>query len=56
MKLPICVIMYFCYRLNIMTTDGGFARKVFCGVSGFAIARAVVGIETAYLHEVFMIL
>ena len=42
MKLLICVIAYFGYTLNIMTTDGGFGRKVVYGVFSLAMARAVL--------------
>lgn len=53
MKLLICVIAYFGYTLNIMTTDGGFGRKVVYGVFSLAMARAVAGIGTGYLLGVF---
>ena len=49
MKLIICLIVYFGYVLNIMYTDGGFARKVVFGVFSLAMARAAAGVGLGYL-------
>lgn len=49
MKLIICLIVYFGYVLNIMYTDGGFARKVVYGVFSLAMARAAAGVGLGYL-------
>lgn len=49
MKLAVCILVYFGYVLNIMTTDGGFGRKVVYGVCSLAIARAIAGVGLGYL-------
>ena len=40
----VCLIVYFGYSLNLMTTNGGFGRKVVYGVFSLAIARALAGV------------
>lgn len=42
--LIVCLIVYFGYSLNLMTTNGGFGRKVVYGVFSLAIARALAGV------------
>lgn len=49
MKFLICLIVYFGYTLNLVYTEGGFARKVIYGVFSLAMARAVAGVGLGYL-------
>lgn len=49
MKIVVCMLVYFGYVLNIVTTDGGFGRKVVYGVFSLAIARAIAGVGLGYL-------
>ncbi len=43
-RLIVCLIVYFGYSLNLMTTNGEFGRKVVYGVFSLAIARALAGV------------
>lgn len=53
-RLFFCLLVYFGYSLNIMTTDGEFGRKVVYGVFSLALARAVAGVGLGCLvGEIF---
>lgn len=43
-QLSICLLVYFGYSLNIVTTGGEFGRKIVYGVFSLAMARAVAGV------------
>ena len=49
MKLLICILVYFGYSMNLVNTDGGFARGIVYGVFSLAVARAVAGLGLGYL-------
>lgn len=48
-RLLICLLVYFGYSLNLMSTGGEFGRKVVYGVFSLALARAVAGVGLGYL-------